>query len=112
MRLIAAFTLITLGPGYAFAQRGGRPDSAQNHYGHPNPTLNVEYQSTETWSYFYLSDLLKMKRVAVSVYDPKTKQKNVYEGVPLDELAPNLSSYRVEVFRDFWAFKDKQDAQT
>jgi hypothetical protein len=49
-----------------------------------------------------------MNRIAVDVTDPKTNLKNLYEGVSLNELVPNTSSYRVEVFRDFWAFKDKQ----
>jgi hypothetical protein len=49
-----------------------------------------------------------MKRVAVNVSGPKINQRDVYEGVILKDLASNLSSYNIEAFRDFWAFRDKQ----
>src|ERR1700731_1771209 len=106
-RLRAALILIAMAPGCAFAQRYGRADSIQIYYPKtPKPILNIDYQSAKTWSYTRLSGLLKMKWATVSVSDPKTSQKNL-EGVTLNQLVSNASSYRVEVYRDFWAFEDK-----
>jgi len=102
--LRVAMLLITMAPACAFAQRGGA-SSAQNN--HANPILNINYQSTKAWKYFRLSDLLKMKRISVVVADPTTHQRNVYEGVPLAQLDPNASRYKVEVFREVSLFGDK-----
>jgi hypothetical protein len=73
----------------------------------PNPILNIDYQTSKKWSYIRLSDLLKMSRATVDVSDLKTNQKNQYEGVTLSQLVPNASGYRIEVFQDSLAFKDK-----
>src|SRR5260370_40541624 len=80
LRLRAALILIAMAPGCAFAQRYGRPDSVQKYHPRPpNPILNIHYQSKKSWNYTRLSDLLKMKRVAVSVSDPKTNRTDLHE---------------------------------
>jgi hypothetical protein len=105
-RLEAAVMLIILTSGYAFAQRHGRADSVQNYSPKPpNPILNIHYQAAGTWSYIRLSDLLKMKRAIVCIPDPKTNQKNTYEGVRMNQLVSDLSKYRIEIFQDIGAFR-------
>ena len=107
-RLRVALVLAAIVPLSAFAQRHGRADSVQNYSPKPrNPILNVNYQFTKTWSYVRLSDLLKMKRVAIDVFDSKLNQINHYEGVALNQLAPGSSSHRVDIFRNSWAFRDR-----
>src|SRR6266851_617683 len=104
-RLEVAVMLIILTSGCAFAQRHGRADSVQNYSPKPpNPILNIHYQAAGTWSYIRLSDLLKMRRVIVSISDPKTKKENTYEGVSMNQLVSDLSRYRIEVFQDAGAF--------
>ena len=105
--LRAALLLMTMASGCAFAQRHGSsaPPTAQKQ---SNPVLSINTTSLKTWNYFQLSTLLKMDRIAVGIVDPKTNLKNVYEGVPLKELVPGLLRYQLEVYRDFWAFKDKR----
>src|SRR6202163_1682954 len=106
-RLKAALVLVLMVPGFAFAQRHGRADALQNYYPKtPNPILNIDYQSKKTWTYPRLSDLLKMKRAAVSVPDPKTNRTNLYEGTVLTQFVPDISHYRVDVFRAS-SFRDK-----
>jgi hypothetical protein len=41
-----------------------------------------------------------MNRATVDVSDQKTNQTNQYEGVALNQLVPNASGSRIEVFRD------------
>jgi hypothetical protein len=102
-----AMILIAMAPGYALAQRGGA-HASQNYRPKPlNPILNIDYQSENNWSQIRLSDLLKMKRIVVSVSDPGTNKAESYEGIKLDQVVPDISDYRVDVFRNFWAFKDK-----
>jgi hypothetical protein len=101
-RLEVAVMLIILTSGCAFAQRQGRADSVQNYSPQPpNPILNIHYQAAGTWSYIRLSDLWKMRRAIVRISDPKTNQKNTYEGVSMNQL---VSKYRIEVFQDIGAF--------
>jgi len=40
--------------------------------------------------YIRLSDLLKMRRVIVSISDPKTKKENTYEGVSMNNLCRSV----------------------
>jgi hypothetical protein len=97
--------------GCAFAQRHGRADSVQNYSATQriaSPILSINIKSTKTWQYFHRSDLLEMDRETVEVIDPTTSAKNVYEGVSLGHLVAGSSSYRLEVYRDFWAFRDKR----
>jgi hypothetical protein len=95
----------------AFAQRHGRADSVQNYIASqklPNPILSINSASAKTWNYLHLSTLLRLDRTAVDVVDPKTNVKDVYEGVPLKELVSGTPRYQLEIYRDFWAFKDKR----
>jgi hypothetical protein len=49
-----------------------------------------------------------MKRT-VRDTDPITQVTTAYEGVSLNELVPDgLANYKLEVFREFWAFRDKR----
>ena len=105
-RLRAALLLMTMASGCAFAQRhssSGAPDAQKQ----PNPILSINTTPVKTWNYFRLSTLLTMHRTEVDVVDPKTNLTNVYEGVPLKELVSGIHRYQLEVYRDFWAFKDK-----
>ena len=45
-----------------------------------------------------------MKRAIASISDPKTNQKNTYEGVSMNQLVFELSKYRIELFQDIGAF--------
>lgn len=108
-RLKTALLFITMSSNCSFAQRHGRADSVQNYnssHRNGNPMLNVRFKSAKTWSYFRLSDLLKMDRVTACVVDPKTHLKNVYEGVALQKIVPGTTNHKVEVFRSGLAFKD------
>ena len=107
-RFTTLLLLIIPAFGSALAQRGGA---------HPfqrpaDPILNIDYQSTKSWRYIRLSTLLKMHRTAVEVIDPKTKSKNVYEGVSLKELMSPSQDYQVQVFQDCWGFRDRQALTT
>ena len=51
------------------------------------------------------SDLMKIKRITVDVPDPKTNQKDSYEGVALKELVPSSSGRQVDEFEDTLAFR-------
>lgn len=97
---------MTMASGCAFAQRHGS-SAAPAAQKQPNPILSINTTPVKTWNYFQLSTLLKMDRIAVGVVDPRTNLKNVYEGVPLKELVSGLNHYQLEIYRDFWAFKDK-----
>ena len=106
-RLRAALLLMTMASGCAYAQRHGNsatPASQKQR----NPILSINTPSLKSWNYFQLSTLLKMDRISVDVVDPRTNLKNVYEGVPLKELISGIHRYQLEVYRDFWAFKDKR----
>lgn len=106
-RLKSVAILLAMAPVCASAQRHSG-DSEQGYYQKPpNPILNIDDQSTKSWSYPRLSDLMKMKRITVDVPDPKTNQKNSYEGVALKELIPNPSGRRVDVFEYTLAFRDR-----
>ena len=108
--VLAAIALagVVLAPSCARAQRGGRPDSVQKYLPKPqNPILNIDNQSAKTWTYTRLSDLLGMKRVAVRVTDAKTERTSIYEGIPLSRLVPELARYQVDIYREYWAFRDK-----
>jgi len=105
VRLRAALLLMTMASGCAFAQRHGSSTPACQKQ--PNPILSINTTPVKTWNYFQLSSLLKMDRIAVDVVDPKTNRKNVYEGVPLKELVSGIHRYQLEIYQDFWAFKDK-----
>lgn len=106
-RLRAALLLMIMASGCAFAQRHGNSATPAPQK-QPNPILSINTASLKTWNYFQLSTLLKMDRIAVGIVDPKTNLKNVYEGVPLKELVSGLHRYQIEVYRDFWALKDKR----
>jgi hypothetical protein len=97
---------MTMASGCAFAQRHGS-SAASAAQKQPNPILSINTTPLKTWNYFQLSTLLTMRRTAVDVVDPKTNLTNVYEGVPLKELVSGTQHYQLEVYRDFWAFKDK-----
>lgn len=99
---------VLLAPEYACAQHGGRADSVQKYLAKPpNPILNIDNQSARTWTYTRLSDLLGMKRVAVRVTDPKTERTSLYEGISLSRLVPELARYQIDIYREYWAFRDK-----
>lgn len=113
LRLSVALLLMTIACGRACAQRHGRPDAVQNYMAShrpSNPILAIRYQAAKRWTYFHLSTLLTMNRSTVEVVDSKTKQKRVYDGVSLRELVASSTVYHLEVFREFWAFRDKQVA--
>lgn len=112
-RCSAALILLVLAPVFlapagACAQRYGRPDSLEHYLPNaPNPILNIDNQSARTWTHARLSDLLRMKRVEVLVPDPKTNRASLYEGTLLSRLVPGIAHNRVDIYRDFWAFRDK-----
>jgi hypothetical protein len=88
------------GSGLCVRATHGRADALQNYHPKaPNPILNIDYQSKKTWSYTRLSDLLLLNRVAVSVPDPKINKTDLYEGTALTQIVPDISHYRVDVFR-------------
>lgn len=62
-RLRCAVILLAMVPGYAFAQRHSGDTEQGYHRKPPNPILNIDDQSTKTWNYPRLSDLMKMKRI-------------------------------------------------
>jgi hypothetical protein len=113
VRCRAALILLVLAPACACAQRYGRPDSLEHYLPKPpNPILNIDNQSARTWTHARLSDLLRMKRVEVLVSDPKTNRTSLYEGTLLSRLVPGIAHYRVDIYRDFWAFRDKLAASS
>lgn len=106
--ILAVMVSVLMTPGSSCAQRCGRANSVQNAYPEaPNPILNIDYESAKTWIYMRLSDLLEMNRVAVRIPDAKTNRTDRYEGIPLSQIVSGLRRYRVDVFREFWSFKDK-----
>jgi len=103
--------LALLYPPGAAGQRHGRGDSVQNYMRSlkpANPQLSLYLETSRKWIYFHMTDLRKMKRVTVSAIDPGTKTVKLYEGVSLEELAPGAYTQSAfEVFKEFWAFRDK-----
>jgi hypothetical protein len=111
-RRIAALALAMLLPLCAAAQRHGRPDAVQNYMksSRPsNPQLALKFEASHKWTYFHLTELRQMKRTTVSVIDPITHAATSYEGVRLSDLVPDgVASYRFEVFKQSWGFRDKR----
>jgi hypothetical protein len=109
---LAGLVLFTLFPMCASAQRHGRPDAVQNYMKSMRPLnqeLSLDFEPTHRWVYFHLKDLRQMKRTTVRATDPVTHVTTSYEGVSLGELVPDrLANYRFEVFKEFWAFRDKR----
>jgi len=103
--------LALLYPIGAAGQRHGRGDSVQNYMRSlkpANPQLSLYLETGHKWIYFHMTDLRKMKRTTVNIIDPTTKTVKSYEGVSVKELVPNgCSCDTFEVFREFWAFRDK-----
>jgi hypothetical protein len=104
--------LLALSSSCAFPQRHGRPDAVENYMKSMRPLnqeLSLNFEATHSWVYFHLKDLRQMKRTTVRVTDPITHVATAYEGVSLNELLPDgLANYKLEVFREFWAFRDKR----
>ena len=62
LRLRAALILIAVASECAFAQRGGA-HSAQGYYSKPpNPVLNIDNQSTKTWSHIRLFRFTELEK--------------------------------------------------
>ena len=111
--LAFSLILICLGAQVANAQRHGRADSVQNYTASqrvPNPILNIDYEGTKTWRYPRLSELLKLNRMTLEVFDPKTKRTDVYAGVLLREVIAPGKRFQVEAFQEGRIFRDKRIA--
>jgi len=83
-----ALLLLLLLPLEVFAQRYGKPDSAQNYGRVLNPQLLLQGKIRKMRTYFRTSDLKNLKRVHVILSDPDTGVSHVYEGVHLEDLLP------------------------
>lgn len=73
------------------AQRGGRPDAAQNYGRVQNPQLLLQVRVQKKRIYFHASDLRKMQRSTVTLTDPITNASHTYEGVAIEDLAPHTA---------------------
>lgn len=74
------------------AQRGGRPDAMQNCMcPNRNPRLLLQIKVEKTRLYFRASDLQKKPRSVVTLTDAVTGVSHSYEGVAIEDLAPNTA---------------------
>ncbi len=93
--------------GTALGQRHSG-DSGYGYYAKPsNPILNIDDQTTRTWSHPRLFDLMKMSVFTVEAPDPTNNQTSLYEGVALKEFVPNSYGLRVDAFQNGWEFRDR-----
>jgi hypothetical protein len=107
LRLRTLLVLAAMLPVGVVAQRHSGDCEQFHHAKPPNPILNIDNRTTKTWNHPRLSEIVKMKSITVDIPDPKAKRDDVYEGVTLDELAPNATGRRVDVFKDTWGLRDR-----
>lgn len=91
MRNCLALVFLLLAAPQLPAQRGGRPDAAQNYGRVQNPRLLLQVKFQKRRIYFHASDLQKMRRSSVTLTDPMTNASHTYEGVAIEDLAPDTA---------------------